>query len=88
MNSYLLPSGPYIVDRRTKGGSYVLKELDGTFIRRAVAAMRLLPYKPRVPKHLQSEEISDESGSDSSDSSASTEDSESEDDPEWLPDRR
>ena len=80
--------GPYIVDRRTKGGSYVLKELDGTFIRRAVAAMRLLPYKPRVPKHLQSEEISDESGSDSSDSSASTEDSEPEDDPEWLPDRR
>jgi len=39
--------GPYEVQRQTKGGSYVLKELDGTPSRRAVAAFRLLPYYMR-----------------------------------------
>ncbi|KZP15611.1 hypothetical protein FIBSPDRAFT_749873 [Athelia psychrophila] len=39
--------GPFEVDRRTKGGSYVLKELDGTFIRKGVAAFRLYPYIDR-----------------------------------------
>ncbi|KAI0080199.1 hypothetical protein K474DRAFT_1576485, partial [Panus rudis PR-1116 ss-1] len=37
-------TGPFQIHRQTRGGSYVLKELDGTFIRRAVAAFRLLPY--------------------------------------------
>lgn len=39
--------GPFEVDRRTQGGSYVLKELDGTFIRKGVAAFRLYPYIDR-----------------------------------------
>lgn len=39
--------GPYEVVRRTKGGSYVLKELDGTPLQEGVAAYRLLPYVSR-----------------------------------------
>ncbi|EGO21542.1 hypothetical protein SERLADRAFT_336556, partial [Serpula lacrymans var. lacrymans S7.9] len=37
-------NGPYEVVRRTKGGSYVLKEMDGSVSRRGIAAFRLLPY--------------------------------------------
>jgi transposase InsO family protein len=44
--------GPYEVVRRTKGGSYVLKELDGTLSRRGVAAFRLLPYHSRDGKPI------------------------------------
>jgi hypothetical protein len=44
--------GPYEVCRRTKGGSYVLKELDGTILREGVAAFRLLPYISRYNKAL------------------------------------
>lgn len=36
--------GPYEVHRKTKGGSYVLKELDGTQIAERFAAFRLLKY--------------------------------------------
>lgn len=43
--------GPYIVERRTKGGSYVLKEMDGTIDRRGKAAFRILPYIRRRPTH-------------------------------------
>jgi hypothetical protein len=39
--------GPFEVIGRTDGGSYVLKELDGTLIQRGVAGFRLLPYKIR-----------------------------------------
>lgn len=39
--------GPYEVIRRTKGGSYVIKELDGTPLKEGVAAYRLLPYVSR-----------------------------------------
>ncbi|TBU21359.1 hypothetical protein BD311DRAFT_782965 [Dichomitus squalens] len=42
-------SGPYVVHRKTKGGSYVLTELDGTFLQQGFAAFRLLPYKRRLP---------------------------------------
>lgn len=45
--------GPYEVDRRTKGGSYVLKELDGTFIRQSLAAFRLYPYIDRKSELLE-----------------------------------
>ena len=44
--------GPYEVDRRTKGGSYVLKELDGTMLREGAAAFRLLPYVSRYDKKV------------------------------------
>jgi transposase InsO family protein len=39
--------GPFEVVRQTKGGSYVLKEMDGTISRRGIAAFRLIPYFPR-----------------------------------------
>lgn len=45
--------GPFEVDRRTKGGSYVLKELDGTILRQGVAAFRLLPYIGRNLEYLE-----------------------------------
>jgi len=63
--------GPYEVCRRTQGGSYVLKELDGTILRQGVAAFRLLPYVSRHNKKLLkkiAKEVADErSGSDSED---------------------
>lgn len=46
-------SGPYEVVCCTKGGSYVIQELDGTPIRQGYAAFRLLPYKPRIPSDLE-----------------------------------
>ena len=39
--------GPYVVVRRTEGGSYVVSELDGAVSRLKVAAFRLIPYFPR-----------------------------------------
>lgn len=39
--------GPFEIDRRSRNGAYVLKELDGTYIRTAVAAFRLYPYLDR-----------------------------------------
>ncbi|KZP20371.1 hypothetical protein FIBSPDRAFT_678044, partial [Athelia psychrophila] len=39
--------GQFEVNRQTQGGSYVLKELDGTFIHKGVAAFRLYPYLDR-----------------------------------------
>jgi hypothetical protein len=62
--------GPYEVIRRTKGGSYVLQELDGTTLREGIAAFRLLPYVSRHNKKVLREvakvaaEEREESGSD------------------------
>jgi transposase InsO family protein len=56
--------GPYEVCRRTKGGSYVLKELDGSILKQGVAAFRLLPYVSRHDKSLLKQiakEVADES---------------------------
>lgn len=44
--------GPYSVVRRTEGGSYVLRELDGVVSRRGIAAFRLLPYISRGSKEF------------------------------------
>jgi hypothetical protein len=58
--------GPYEVDRRTKGGSYVLKEMDGTILRQGVAAFRLYPYISRdspILNTLKEEELSSDSDS-------------------------
>jgi hypothetical protein len=55
--------GPYEVCRRTKGGSYVLKELDGSILQQGVAAFRLLPYVSRYDKKLLkkiAKEVTDE----------------------------
>lgn len=60
--------GPYEIDRRTKGGSYVLKEMDGTILRQGIAAFRLYPYIERGSKILENllnDSFSDESDSDS-----------------------
>jgi len=62
--------GPYEIDRHTKGGSYVLKEMDGTILRQGVAAFRLYPYLKRDSETLSSLNDDDFSDSDSdSDSS-------------------
>lgn len=39
--------GPMVVIRRTKGGSYILSELDGSLSKLRFAAFRLMPYLPR-----------------------------------------
>ena len=39
--------GPFVVDRKTKKNSYVLRELDGTYLRYNVASFRLAPYIAR-----------------------------------------
>ena len=39
--------GPMIVVRRTRGGSYILGELDGSLSKLRYAAFRIIPYLPR-----------------------------------------
>jgi transposase InsO family protein len=70
--------GPFIVVRRTQGGSYILKELDGTISRRGVAAFRLLPYfsrsgEPIPPDALMDTALNEESGSEDGSSESSEE---------------
>jgi hypothetical protein len=47
--------GPYEVVRRTTGGSYVLRELDGSPLIEGAAAFRLLPYVSRCDKKILKE---------------------------------
>ena len=47
-----------IVIKCTKGGSYVLGELDGSLSKLIFAAFRLLPYQPRDIKAVPVTEIS------------------------------
>ena len=55
--------GPFEVRHHTQGGSYVLEELDGTPIRRAVATFRLFPYMPQLPKNMYMDLRANPSGS-------------------------
>ncbi|THU76709.1 hypothetical protein K435DRAFT_704176, partial [Dendrothele bispora CBS 962.96] len=45
--------GPYAIVRRTKGGSYVIRELNGNISRQGIAATRLMPYISRSSPALQ-----------------------------------
>lgn len=51
--------GPMVVVRRTKGGSYILGELDGSLSKLRFAAFRLLPYQARDVKAIPVTKIFD-----------------------------
>jgi integrase-like protein/reverse transcriptase-like protein len=77
--------GPFEVIRQTKGGSYVLKELDGTISRRGVAAFRLLPYfsregQPISPDQIMTEGLEEESSEESDGDPMEEDESNSDDD--------
>jgi hypothetical protein len=44
--------GPMVVIKRTKGGSYILGELDGSLSKLRFAAFQLMPYHPRDVKAI------------------------------------
>ena len=50
-------AGPH---RQTRGGSYILQELDGAVSRRGIVYFRLLPYIPREEKQLEEMALEDE----------------------------
>jgi hypothetical protein len=43
--------GPMIILRRTKGGAYILLELDGVVVKMHYAAFHLIPYPSRNPAY-------------------------------------
>src|SRR5262249_24086714 len=45
--------GPYEVVKRTRGGTYILKELDGAHHAEHYAAFRLIPYITRLDPEFQ-----------------------------------
>ena len=49
-----------VVIRQTKGGSYILGELDGALLKLRFAAFHLIPYSPRDIKAIPVTRISDE----------------------------
>jgi len=51
--------GPMVVIRRTKGGSYILGELDGTLSKLRFAAFRIIPYLPRDIRAIPVTKLSD-----------------------------
>jgi hypothetical protein len=71
--------GPYEVDRKNRGGAYILKELDGTLFRNnPTAAFRLLPYITRSHWFMQENWMDEENDSESEDGDEELESSEDE----------
>ena len=61
--------GPYEIDRRLPSGSYVIKELDGTISRQAIAGFRITPYISRNdPRLAQLQHPGDDDASDEEES--------------------
>ena len=53
--------GPYEVVKRTKKGNYVLKELNGTLLRDAIAGFRVIGYLSRDDPEFSLEDSPDSS---------------------------
>jgi hypothetical protein len=49
--------GPMVVVRRTKGGSYMLAELDGAISKLRFAVFRVIPYYPCCDEHISVTEM-------------------------------
>jgi hypothetical protein len=49
--------GPMIVVHRTRGGSYILAEMDGAISRLRYAAFRVVPYYPRATQKIAIKDI-------------------------------
>lgn len=61
--------GPYEIDRQLPSGSYVIKELDGTISRQAIAGFRITPYISRNdPRLVQLQHPGDDDASDEEES--------------------
>ena len=61
-----------VVIKRTKGGSYVLGELNGSLSKLRFAAFRLIPYHPRDIKAVPVTKIMHESDGDLEDTTHET----------------
>ena len=71
-------TGPFIVERQTQGGSYVLKEMNGAILRHTVAAFRLIPYIKREElEGMEQESESETHGSEEGTDGSETQDNDS-----------
>src|SRR5882724_2194063 len=52
--------GPMVVVHWTKGGAYILAELNGAVSRLQYAAFRIIPYLARCPDHIPVTSLMDE----------------------------
>lgn len=75
--------GPYVVEERTPGRAYRLRELDGSVTRDYVGHNRLKPYYQRSEIDLLQAEKDDEDG-DEEEEEEESEDQDSTDDLEWA----
>ncbi|EEB99883.1 hypothetical protein MPER_00321 [Moniliophthora perniciosa FA553] len=49
--------GLYVIVRRTKGGSYIVAEMDGTVLKEKVAAFRVVPHRLRYGPVILPEDL-------------------------------
>ena len=55
--------GPFMVVRRTQGGSYILSELNGAILAQRFARFRIIPYHARIPHYSSPEDVTKQSSS-------------------------